>query len=199
MDAVAPLKNDVFRPLVSLVVPGAVAIAPWTHLAISHVQGVEDFWKQHDAAFVALLVLTVLTVGLILEGVGALVESAVFDAILAKKRARHVADWKAYLQLKMGDEFVGQRYLRTMVTRLKFELPMVPALISFTIGLVRVQQLDNTFSHAGFPYAVAGLIALTIYLLSEAWMSAKHLSTLREWILEGCAREPRSADLSPKT
>ena len=70
MDITSPFKSEIFRPLVTLVIPGAVALAPYILVVAYYFPEVVIFWNEHPSAFVAILVVSVVTTGLILENLG---------------------------------------------------------------------------------------------------------------------------------
>jgi hypothetical protein len=166
MDLDKAVGNEVFKPLVSIVIPGAVAIAPYVLLAEHYISGTSVFWKAHDAAFVSIVVALAIAIGLMLEDLGGLIEFEIIDRLLDKKTKKHKANWKKYLQLKTKDEYVGQRYIRTVVTRLKFELSMAPALILLGIGIqwaradLRHLGHERDRRHYRFPWRLGGLFVL---------------------------------------
>lgn len=128
MDLEKAASNEVFRPLVSIAVPGGIALAPYVIVAEHYITDIATFWHDHDAAFTAIIIGLVLAVGLMLEDVGALIEIG-FDSLLEWKKKNQFENWQKYLKLRTKDEYIAQRYIRTLVTRLKFEMSMAPAIV----------------------------------------------------------------------
>lgn len=182
MDITSALKSEVFRPVATLVVPGALAIGPYIVVAQYYLPTITKFWQDHDGPFVAIVVVLVLAAGLILEDLGALIEIGV-DAIVSKNDPRHQKDWHRYLALKLKDEIIGQRYLRTLVVRLKFELSMAPALTSMFFGLAWIQQIYAPWTTKSFVTLSFFFVVLVTYLLCEAYLSARNLGSVRRDIL----------------
>ncbi len=184
MDMTAPFKTEVLRPIITLVAPGIIACGPFALILGHYVPAVKEFWTVHPNAFAVLLGLVVLAVGFVIEDIGSFVESHVWDSILAKRNPAHLKDWKRYLKLQLNDELVGQRYLRTKLVQLKFELAMSPALLVFWIGLMWLNGI-----HQFWACVATILVSLTVfvgvaYLLYESWKTAGVLSETRAFIPE---------------
>ncbi|MDE2105217.1 MAG: hypothetical protein KGL39_48780, partial [Patescibacteria group bacterium] len=81
----------------------------------------------------------------------------------------------------------GQRYLRTIVTRLYFELSMVPALALFLVGFLCLNLFDPFIRCSGAVLISIVIAGLAVYLFYEAKRSVFVLSSLREAIIEGYA------------
>jgi hypothetical protein len=190
MDFIAALKNEVFRPLVTLVIPGAIAIGPFILVAAYYFPQVNAFWNEHPSAFVAILIVSILTVGLILENLGSFIEWNIFDEILDRKDPEHKANWERYLQLWLNDEIIGQRYLRQNLTRLKFELSMVPGLFFFFCGLLWANRLYHLWRNSRFIWLSLVIIVVTVLMLFEAYRSAKTLARTRSLIIEASVDRP---------
>jgi len=196
MDVTDAVKNEVFRPLTTVAIPGAIAVAPYVILAQHYIPKTLEFWHDHDAAFSTIVVACMIAAGLLLEDVGALLEDRVIDALLEKWHPGHRDQWSKYLQLQMRDEYVGQRYLRTMVTRLKFELSMLPALLMLWGGLGWIQYIYRIWPAGGFLLVSLVLLGLCVYLAAEAYMSAKVLMRTRALLIEAVTRQAPSTGAS---
>jgi hypothetical protein len=184
MDIEKAVSNEVFKPLVGVIIPGAIAVAPYVIVTQAYVPKVLTFWHDHESSFVALVLACMIAAGLALEDIGAFIEHEVLDPRLEKSECGHVADWDRYLQLKMKDEYIGQRYVRTLVTRLKFELSMFPALLILTGGIVWIQALYQVWSRVGIALLSAFLLCLSAFMLWQAWLSTKALSKTRKLLLQ---------------
>jgi hypothetical protein len=184
MDLAEPFKNEVLRPITTLVVPGTIAVGPFVLVLGDYVPSVEVFWTQHPNAFTVLLVLSVLAAGYVVDEISTRIESKIWDPMIEKRKRGHLREWREYLKLQLNDELIGQRYLRLKVTELKFELAMAPSLIIFWLGLLWLQVLHRIWSPGGL-VVVTGIIFLgSLYLLWESWQTAKLLSDTRTIILE---------------
>lgn len=89
-----------------------------------------------------------------------------------------------YLKSETKDEIVGQRYLRTILVRMKFELSMAPALLFLWFGLLWMNLLYKVRPFGGFILVTCFLFILTAYLLIESYWSAKNIAKTRRLIVE---------------
>lgn len=190
MDITSVLKNEVFRPLTTLVVPGMIAIGPYIILCQKSFQGVQEFASKNSTAYGAIVFIFILFAGLILEDIGGRWENYIADKLEAedvKNRVYriHKKIWRDYLKLNTQDQFIGQRYLRTIVTRFYFELAMTPGLIFFIIGFVWLNCRFPFTTPTGVGVVVIVTIGLIRFLYQEANTSASVLSTLRDAIIDG--------------
>ncbi|WP_287736145.1 hypothetical protein [Microcystis sp. M113S1] len=67
------LSREIIRPLITLAIPGGVAIAPYVYLLHSN-DTVRGFWTTHEVAMIFFLLVISLAVGLLLEDIGAEIE-----------------------------------------------------------------------------------------------------------------------------
>ena len=82
MDLIAGLKSELFRPLVTLFLPGAVAVGPYILLIRLRFQDSCDaFWKENPVVFMWVVLISVLAAGLVLEDLGARIESSAWDRV----------------------------------------------------------------------------------------------------------------------
>jgi hypothetical protein len=184
MDFISAFKSELFRPLATLVVPGGVALGPYVLIAGYYFPGIVLFWKDHPSAFVAILVICIVAVGLIVEDLGAFIERDFWDSKLARGNENHADHWEQYLKLRLQDEVVGQRYLRTILTRMKFELAMVPAFFFFWCGLLWLNRLYDLWRPSRFALLSGVLLIITIYLLLESFRSASVMSATRTLVIQ---------------
>jgi len=183
-------KSEVVRPLTTVVVPGSIAVAPYVLVLGHYVPLVFSFWTAHPSAFVALIAISIFTAGLVLDNFGTHYEVSFIDRRLQKCDATHDETWRAYLGLRIKDEFVGQRYLRLKVERLKFELSMAPAMLSFAIGLFWLQCLHEIWRWPGFILLFAVLLLGAYYFLREAHKTACVLADTRKILVKAVAAAP---------
>jgi hypothetical protein len=193
LDIAGATKSEVFRPIATIAIPGAIAVAPYVIIVQHYIPRVLEFWKEHDTAFSAIVVACVLAAGLLLEDLGAILESQVLDRLLDKRHPGHRDNWDRYLQLRIKDEFVGQRYLRTMVTHLKFELAMLPSILCLWVGLLWVEVLHDVWKGCGFLLLSLFLLAVSVYLAVESYFSARTLGSTRKLLLAATSRDPNPA------
>jgi len=191
MDLAAPFKKEVLRPFITLLVPGAIATGPFVLILGDYVPSVAKFWVEHVYPFTALLIISVLAAGFIIDDIGANIEAHVWDTIIGRRDQQHKANWEAYLKLQMQDELIGQRYLDDKVIQLKFELAMATALVIFWVGLAWLQVLHKIWSGTGFSLVTGFLLVGVAYLLWESWQTANLLSKTRAWILKAIEDGPK--------
>jgi hypothetical protein len=135
-DVLSAFGSEVFRPLVTLVLPGAVTITPYF---IALIQRWPGFYllaaaNHTEAAFVLLF--AALFLGLVIEDIGARIETE-FDE-LAKKNSDFEEIWFSYLTYTFEREPPGRNYVRALVIRLKFELGSGIALLLAIPGVFLV-------------------------------------------------------------
>ena len=196
MDLSSSLKSEIFRPLVTLVVPGAIALGPYLIVARNYFDEVKTFWDDHPSAFVAVLAICILAAGTILENIGTAIER-LWDRRLNKRTGnKHDKDWHDYLKLEVKDEVIGQRYLRIAVTWLKFELAMLPALFLFWLGFLWVNHLHEVWSAGYFFWFSVVVWCLGLYLGYESWRSAKALAAIRKDVI-GAVNSRSTKPLTP--
>jgi hypothetical protein len=127
--------SDVFRPLVTLLIPGAIGISTWFVGLLWHFPDLETLAHNNHTDVALVLVLAMTFAGLVLEDLGARVETH-WDARKDKQDGRHIDNWYAYLRTAFKADPIGRRYLRTLVLRLKFELGIAFAMLSAGIGIL---------------------------------------------------------------
>ncbi len=205
MDLEAPLKPEVLRPLITLVVPGTIATGPFVLVTGHYVPAVEAFWTIHPTAFSVLLGLMILTVGFVIDDVATNIEAKCWDPLIAKHDKAHLDNWKRYLKLQLSGEIVGHRYLRTKLTQMKFELAMPPALVISWTGLLWLNHLFAFWSACVMTFVSLSTFTAAAYLLWESWQTAGLLSSTRALILsaiddgvKGLPASPRPAESVPE-
>lgn len=176
MDLTSTLKGDAFRPFATLVAPGAIGLAPWALLAYAAMPEGREFWNAHPLATgIALFILSI-AFGLVFENLGARIELGL-DALITLKEEDHFEIWKRYLLLTFEHEPIGQRYLRSVLFRMKFELAFLGSLPVQTIGwFLLVRRMGLTGWGCGI---VVAAVVLAVWFTLEAYSSAKILAWVR--------------------
>jgi hypothetical protein len=136
--------SEVFRPLVSLLIPGAIAISTWFVGLVWHFPDLQTLVHNNHADVGIMLVLAMTFAGLVLEDMGARVESR-WDTRKDMKDQRHIDNWYAYLRTAFKADPIGRRYVRALVLRLKFELGTVFAMLSAGLGILWLWYLGLGF------------------------------------------------------
>jgi hypothetical protein len=197
MDLAAPLKPDVLRPILTLVVPGAIGLAPFLGLATIWFPAMEWFADEHRYVTGGMIALAVLALGFLLEDLGTVLEHKLIDPGLESTHPDLKNEWKRYLQLELGDEIIGQRYLRTKFTQLKFELTLLISIVLGWAGLSMLQALRNILPDVQYVVSGAVVLAAVVLLCKAATTTADLLAGTRTTILQAVAdREARAARLA---
>ena len=183
MDFVSAVKSDVLRPVLTYVIPGAFVVGPSLIVLGHYVPQAPVFWNDHGTAFGLIAGLVVIFVGGLLETIGTRLE-VLWDRLLAQRPDAKPSNWEEYLKLRVKDDIVGQRYLRNLVTRMKFELSMVLALPLSGVGLAWTNALYNVWSCLVIALIELLLLALTSYLAWESYQSAILLERTRRLVID---------------
>lgn len=186
MDLSSAFKSEVFRPLVTLFIPGGVAAGPYFLLAGYYVPATRAFWDDHPSTTVAIVVGCILAAGLVVENWGSRIED-LWDGLL-NRDGEHRETWNAYLGLTLRDEIVGQRYMRTLLMRMKFELAMVPALVCGVGGLLWLNRVEPFWPFRERWLWLAGSV-LVVYFAWESFDSARLMAATRRIVVR--AARPR--------
>jgi hypothetical protein len=177
MDLTSILKSEILRPLSVLFLPGSIAISPFVFITLAYNPKLQIWVNGNTNLFIFILILIALAVGHMLEDVGSFIERRL-DDLLDKKSTNHLEKrWYPYLKLKINEEYVGQRYLRTILVRMKFELSMVPALMVFLIGFLWLNARLGFWGQCPTALLVILIAGLIAFLIMEAY---KSLFTLDE-------------------
>jgi uncharacterized membrane protein YgdD (TMEM256/DUF423 family) len=167
----------------TIVAPGAVALSPYLVVLGHYVPVVARFWTEHATAFGLIAALAVLIVGFLFDEIGALIEVH-WDERLKRRYTDHAVVWRVYLQLKLKDDLVGQRYLRDVLTRMKFELAMSPALLVCALGLNWINHLFGPWSRWVMIMFSGSLAVVSGFFLWESYQSADLLTRTRRAIVD---------------
>ena len=187
MDPSTTLKNEIFRPLTMIVIPGAFSVAPFIAVLSFHFPRFGQFARAETNLFLLTLLFVITAAGFVLEDLGSRIEDY-WDAKLNNKYPGRAEFWHEYLRLKIQDEYIGQRYLRTIYIRFKFELSMAPGLFCFLIGLIWVNNLTHTWGLLPMCGLSVFILAVIAYLLLESYQSAYVLGTLHKSISQAASK-----------
>jgi len=185
MDIMSSLRADVFRSVVTIIIPGATAVSPFLAVA-GHRFPQLGIWVEQNAGVSGIVLLLVaVAAGQVLEELGAFIESKVWDRRLKRKNPEHLREWYEYLRLAFEVEPVGQEYLRTLTLGLKFELNFGVSLFFSLFGILCFNWLSGLFSGCEMFVFGAGMLLLACYLLWESKDSCKCLAEVRRELLKG--------------
>jgi len=157
--------NEVFRPLVTLVLPGAIAIVPYF---IALMQKEQRFWESVSANHTEtalMLALASLFWGMVIEDVGTRFEAKILDERAKRANKDFLQVWYDYLRCVFPTEPPGRRFLRALVLRLKFELGAAVALIVAIPGVLLAVELPIHWRL----WISGGAVVLALYL---GWIEA---------------------------
>lgn len=171
--------SEVFRPLVTLVLPGAIALSTWFMAVLQKWPAAKAAVNAKPTEAYVILVSLAVGLGLLVEDLGSQIENF-FDKRLEKKTGTHIANWYSYLRHAFEAVPVGEVYLRTLVIRLKFELDTSVAAVLAAIGTFFLATPGSV--GVWLPLA---LIVLAAYLFFEAWTTCTVLSRLRGELIKG--------------
>src|SRR5438105_6201854 len=100
--------SEVFRPLVTLLLPGAVAISLWSVFLLQRLPALYKFADANHSEFAWAFVFVALFIGLLLEDLGSRVESKILDPRLnTKTEGEHEGRWWRYLRTAYKVEPIG--------------------------------------------------------------------------------------------
>lgn len=135
MDPFSAFKNEVFRPIAAVVLPGVLAVAPFIVVACNSMADLRKFYELQPAWFLAGVIGFGTIVGMLIEDVGTSIERGIDRCIDLEYLHGHAKVWMLYLSDGSVDTN-GRRFLGTVVTRMKFINSLMPALVIFSAGVI---------------------------------------------------------------
>jgi hypothetical protein len=187
MDFASALRPDAYRVVLTNVIPGFVGTAPWVAGFFWPALMDVGFWSNSGIAFPVTITLAAiaLAAGLVFEDIGSRVETYWADAWLKRRCPRFSRGWREYLAQRRDESLIAQGYLRAILLRFKFELSMIPALVSSCIGVI-IAELDGNGLGIGQTFILAlVMFGLAAMLLDEVRKGAVVLTRTRRIILRG--------------
>jgi hypothetical protein len=183
MNIESSLKDDIFRPLATTIVPGALAVSPYIAIAAVYVPHIVQFWHDYTNAFAAIVGILTIAAGLICEDIGSELEVNWIDRRMKKSDPEFHARWQQYLQLTPADNLVAKKYLKTLLLRFKFELAMIPALSSLLVGLNWLNVIHSYLRWSHLFWLDTAILNGALLMCYEVCQGAKLLDTVRAGIL----------------
>ena len=149
---------------------------PLFFLFINKFPEARQYFSQSEGMASLTLFILSLTAGLILEDLGSLFEANILDTVNLKKYPNHFKEWEEYLELNIPkeSELVAQRYLRTILLRMKFEMSFAFSLIIMIVGLT-ILQVEIRFCESICSFLMWCVVIpfiITIFLLRESKSSS---------------------------
>ncbi len=132
----AAFNADFFRALTTLVIPGSIALSTWTVDLSLRFQALRSLISENHVETAFILFIAVIFVGLVIEDLGARIETSLDKKCDKATGGKHTDDWYAYLKTAFICEPIGRRYIKTLVTRMKFELGTAVGILAADVGLV---------------------------------------------------------------
>ena len=170
----------VFYPLVSLVLPGLSAISAWFLFSMNGNAFRAMAGGNHTETAFVLMLLSIF-VGTIIDDLGMRLESDWLDRRRNQRTGGiHSAEWWKYLRKPFNIEPSGNRHLRKLVARLKFELG-IPIGLAIANPAVWLNPVISDRLGIGITALTA---CLGFYLLVEASATHEVLGTLRHELLK---------------
>ena len=183
MDVVSCFRNEVFRPLVIICVPGLYASLPFAVLFVSRFKTAAAFLSAHESVSVILMILIVIACGLIVEDAGSRIECR-FDTRNAKRDGKFYEYWYSYLLKTYDDKQPWHSYMNTIVLRFKFELSMIAAACVSLSGQIILNICEPFILWRYFVIIAAVQICIAAYLYFEARSSSELLHRMRKRIVK---------------
>jgi hypothetical protein len=173
--------NDVFRPLATLLIPGAIGISTWFIALILHFPALRDLATRNHAESGFLLLFAAIFAGMVFEDFGARYEVLLDKWADERTDGGHSKNWNKYLQTAFEADPIGRRYARAKVLQLKFELGTAFGMVCCGLGLVWLVSLGLSACTA----LLLGLFcsAFVAWGLIEAKETHKVLSKTRAALL----------------
>ncbi len=188
-DLLSAFGSEFFRPLVTLVLPGALGIGPFVVATLWSNSNVRQLADANPIVTAVILIAVAVFFGLLFEDIGSEIEVNLDKRANNKEpKGKHLEDWYDYLCLAVSTEPIGHRYIRTLVLRLKFELGSG---VACAVAIFGTWWLPTTYVVRGATTLV--LLAIASVLLFEAYKSHDSLAKVRSALLTKGIRESAAA------
>lgn len=185
--ATGVLQANSLRQFMVYLVPGVLLVYPYYKVLLAYYPDLDAFVPATDWARAIMIFGFGLFAGFLLENVGSRIE-IIFDNSIGDLEEY----WNKYLATAFIEEPVGQRYMRDILTRMKFELNA-----GVTLLLVWPSFWFAMLPTTGWCIPlILSLVALGLsgWLLYEAHSSHALLHTTRKLICDGIYVVPAQSD-----
>src|SRR5688572_26274529 len=138
MDKITSLNLSFDRIFVQLILPGLIAMFPG-YLFLKEIEPtyIYNAIKAITPTDGIAMIIFSFILGMIIENIGSRIEVYYIGERQKKKYGNdYLQTWSKYLQLSFENEPIGQRYLRTILFRMKFELSFAIALLIGGVSLI---------------------------------------------------------------
>ena len=186
---------DLTRSLLVILIPGAVAAAPWLLVLVLYTSATLGYVEKYTTIANAVCFAVAVIAGLICETLGTWIEVR-WDK--QREKAHDISEnWFAYLAHQLPNEPVGYRYLSRLATMLYFELAMLIASVPFAIGVWVLLYLR--FPQHALVVSIAmslGIVAVVIYFKVNAKKTHEVLCVTRRQLNERIRAAQASTKMS---
>lgn len=197
MDILSALKNELFRPLASVVLPGVLAVAPFVIIAADSIPELATFYREQSSWFMVGVMFAGTIVGMLLEDIGSSIERGIDRCMDLEYLTGHEKVWLAYLSSGVIDNN-GRRFLGATVTRLKFINSLMPAMFFFAIGVMWIYCRKGPASSVSLWVFCGSVITLLCWLFRTSTELSEVASITRFCLLDPTVR-PIEYDVDAKT
>lgn len=179
----AAFNRDFFRALATLIIPGSIALSSWAVYLVLRFERLKVLVSNNHIETAFPLFILMVFIGLVIEDIGSRIEARMDTSADRATNGQHTKDWYSYLKTAFVCEAIGRRYIRTLVTRLKFELGTSVRLLIADVGVV-ILYVDSLLSLRALIVFLALSLVLAGYLaLVEARASHRLLAKARTEML----------------
>lgn len=196
MDFATGLKTEVFRPSVTLLIPGIVAASPFPFVTVQYHPELLEFAVSHSTLAAVLGFLVSIGFGLLVQELGSAFEALVIDKRLSLTNPHHMDEWYLYLRCTLPQDLIGRGYIHDLVLFLKFELNFTSALLVCWFGLLWLFSLRPIFAAFHFAAITAGFLIVGGLFAYVSFKTAAVLGRVRKELLKGVGCPPLSASQS---
>lgn len=99
--------NDVFRPLATLLIPGAIGVSTWFIALIWHFPKLRELVAQYHSDTVLILLLATIFAGMVFEDFGARWEVQLDGGADNRTDGEHTKNWWKHLRTAFKSDPVG--------------------------------------------------------------------------------------------
>jgi hypothetical protein len=164
----AAFQSEVFRPLVTLLIPGALAISTWCIALCWQFPKLHEAMAAHSSESYLILFFVIVATGISVEDLGAKIEIRFDESANKASDGDFDKEWYTYLRTAFVADPIGRGYARTLVLRLKFQLGIMLASCISGLGIVWLLWLGMDCR-----------VAITLLLMSAA-LSAWNYKAARD-------------------
>ena len=181
------LNLDFNKILIQIVCPGIVASFPYILIYLHYHLKAKTYFYHNSSVLITSVILIALVAGLIIENLGGLIEVYYYDKSHKKLDTSFTDTWNKYLQLNIECEPIGQRYLRNILMRMKFELSMGVSLVLMTVGLFMLDNVQSIISSCYLKLIfiiILPLVTSAYLILYEGKNSSRILADTRKILVD---------------